>query len=268
MLAFGFSYHPWIYLFFNVIRQLTTHQGRYFLKCTIFVHIVKCSSSQSYGFSSSHIWMWELDHRERWTQKNWCFWTVVLEKPLESPLDCKEIKSVNPKRNQSWIFIGSTDAEASILWPTDAKNWLIGKDPDDGKDWRQEKKGMGMTEDEMVGWHHWLNGHEFKQTLGDGEGQESVVCCSPWGCKETWLNKRLDLSSNTFRENDSGLVLSSDLKTKTEPPASRTRVSAAWPPPFSIQGKVGGLRWTLQHCQSGISATPSRSHFGVDYIDF
>ena len=150
MLAFGFSYHPWIYLFFNVIRQLTTYQGRYFLKCTIFVLIVKGPSSQSYGFSSSHRWMWELDHRERWTWKNWCFWTVVLEKPLESPLDCKEIKPVNPKRNKSWIFIGRTDAEAEapILWPTDAKNWLIGKDPDTGKDWRWEENGT--TEDEMV----------------------------------------------------------------------------------------------------------------------
>ena len=101
----------------------------------------KGPSSQSYGFSSSHVWMWELDHKESWLLKNWCFWTVVLEKTLESPLDCKEIKPVNPKGNQSWIFFGRTDTEAPVLWPPDAKNWLIGKDPDAGKDWRQERKG-------------------------------------------------------------------------------------------------------------------------------
>ena len=119
-------------------------------------------SSQSYGFSSGHVWMWELAYKEGWALKNWCFWTVVLEKTLESPLDCKEIQPVHSKRNQSWIFIGRTDAEAEalILWPPDVKNWLIWKDPDAGKDWRQEKKGK--TEDEMVGWHHWLNGHEFE----------------------------------------------------------------------------------------------------------
>ena len=113
-------------------------------------------------FSSSQVWMWELDYKESWAPKNWCFWTVVLEKTLESPLDCKEIQPVHPKENQSWIFIGRTDAEAEmpILWPPDAKNWLIWKDPDAGKDWRREKKGM--TEDEMVGWHHWFNGHEFE----------------------------------------------------------------------------------------------------------
>ena len=115
--------------------------------------------SQSYGFSSSHVWMW--DYKEVWVLKNWCFWTVVLEKTLASPLDCREIKLVNPRRNQLWIFIGRTDAEAEtpILWPPDAKSWLIRKDPDAGKDWGQEEKGM--TEDEMVGWHHWLFGHEF-----------------------------------------------------------------------------------------------------------
>ena len=113
-------------------------------------------------FSSSHVWMWELDYKESWVLKNWCFWTVVLEKTLESPLDCKEIQPVHPKGNQSWIFIGRTDAEAetTILWPPDAKNWLIGKDPDAGKDWRQEEKGT--SEDEMVGWHHRLYGHKFE----------------------------------------------------------------------------------------------------------
>ena len=122
----------------------------------------KGPSSQSYGFSSGHVRMWELDYKEIWVLKNWCFWTVVLEKTLESPLDYKDIQPVHPKGNQSWIFIGRTDAKAEtpILWPPDGKNWLIGKDPDAGKDWRQEEKGT--TVDEMVGWHHQLNGHEFE----------------------------------------------------------------------------------------------------------
>ena len=122
----------------------------------------KGPSSQSYGFSSSLVWMWELDCEESWVLKNWCFWTVVLEKTLETSLDCKEIQPVHPKRHQSWVFIGRTDVEAEtpIFWPPDAKNWLIWKDPDAGKDWRREKKGT--TEDEVVGWHHRLNGHEFK----------------------------------------------------------------------------------------------------------
>ena len=138
--------------------------------------------SQSYGFSSSHVWMWELNHKKGWVLKNWCFWTVVLEKSLESSLDCKEIKPVNPKGNQPWIFIGRTEAEAPILWPPNEKSCLIGKDPDTGKDWGQKEKEM--TEDKMVGWHHWLNGHEFEQTQVDSEGQGSLVCCSPWGRKE------------------------------------------------------------------------------------
>ena len=119
-------------------------------------------SSQSYGFSSSQVWVWELGYKERWVPKNWCFWTVMLENTLENPLDCKEIQPVHPKGNQSWIFIGRTDAETEtpILWPPDMKNWLFGKDPDAGKEWRQEEKGT--TEDEMVGWHHQLDGHEFK----------------------------------------------------------------------------------------------------------
>ena len=149
-------------------------------------------SSQSYGFSHSHVWMWELDYKENWAPKNCCFWTVVLEKTLESPLDCTEIQPVHPKGDQSWIFIWRTDAEAedSIFWPPDVKNWLIWKDPDAGKDWRQEEKGM--TEDEMVGWHHQLNGHKFVQALGAGDRQGSLACCSPWGHKESdtteWLN--------------------------------------------------------------------------------
>ena len=118
--------------------------------------------------------------KKGWALKNWCFWTVVLEKTLESPLNCKEIKSVNPRGNQPWIFTERTDAEvkAPILWPPDGKNCLIGKNPYTGKNWRQEEKGV--TEDEMVGWDHWLNGREFKQTLGNGEGQGSLVCYSPW----------------------------------------------------------------------------------------
>ena len=122
----------------------------------------KGPSIQSYDFSSSPVWMWELDHKESWALKNWCFWTVVLEKTLESPLDCKGIPWVNPKGNQSWIFIGRTDAEAEtpIFWPPDAKNWLIWKDPDARIDWSWEEKGM--TDDEMVWWHHRLNGHEFE----------------------------------------------------------------------------------------------------------
>ena len=132
---------------------------------------------------SSHAQMWELDHEEGRELKNWCLWPVVLEKTLESPLDCKEIKPVNPKVDQPWIFLGRTDAEAEapILWPSDVKIRLIGKDPDSGKDWGQEEKGA--TEDGMVGWHHRLHGHESEQTLGDGQWQGSLVCCSPWGRK-------------------------------------------------------------------------------------
>ena len=151
----------------------------------------KALSSQSYGFSSNHVWMWELDHKEGWVPKNWCFWTVVLEKTLESPLDCKEIKPVNPKGNQPWIFIGMTDAEAEtpILWPPNDKSQLIRKDPGAGKDWRQEEKGA--TENEMVGWYHQLNGHESEQALGVGDGQVSLACCSPWGCKESDKTEQL-----------------------------------------------------------------------------
>ena len=148
--------------------------------------------SQSYGFSNSHVWMWELDHKEGWALTNWCFQTVVLEKTLESPLDSKEtnqsiVKEINPEYS-----FGRTDAEAEapILWPPDGKSWLIAKDTDAGKDWKQEKKVM--TENGMVGWPHRLNGHEFEQALGNGEGQGSLACYSPWGRKESdtteWLN--------------------------------------------------------------------------------
>ena len=148
---------------------------------------------------------------ESWTikktaPKNWCFWTVVLEKTLESPLDCKEIKSVNPNRNQSWIFIGRTDAEAEaeapILGPLNEKNWLIRRNPDAGKDWRQEVKGT--TYDEMVRWHHQLEGHEFEQALVVGDGQGSLscwwtACCSPWGHKESYMTERLTGTDNMFQ---------------------------------------------------------------------
>ena len=136
----------------------------------------KDPSSQGYGFSSGHVWMWELDCEERWVPNNWCFWTVVLEKTHESPLDFKEIQPVHPKGDQSWVFTGRTDAEAEtpILWPP-AKSWLIWEDPDAEKDWGQEEKGT--TEDEMVGWHHRLNAHGFGWTPGVSDGQRGLGCC-------------------------------------------------------------------------------------------
>ena len=157
-------------------RQHIKKQSHYFAS--------KVPSSQGYGFSSSHVWMWDLDYKESWGPKNWCFWTMVLEKTLESPLDCKEIQPVHPKGNQSWIFIGRTDVEAETPtpWPPDAKNWLIWKDPDPGEDWKQEEKET--RESEMVGWHHWLDGHESEQPSGVGDRQGGLVCCSPWGHKE------------------------------------------------------------------------------------
>ena len=150
------------------------------------VHLVKAP------VSSSHVWMWELDYKESWAMKNWCFWTMILEKSLESPLDCKEIQPIHPKGNHSWIFIGRTDtkAESPILWPHDAKNWLFWKDPDAGKDWKWEKKGT--IEDEMVGWHHWLDGHEFEQTPGVGDRQGGLACCKTWGYKESNMTKQLN----------------------------------------------------------------------------
>ena len=144
---------PWKKTYDNH-RQHIEKQRHYFAN--------KGPSWQGYAFFSGHVWMWELDYKESWALKNWCFWTVVLEKTLESPLDSKEIQPVNPNGNQSWIFIGRTDAEAEtpIVWLPDVKDWLIWKDPDAGKDWRQEEKGT--TEDELVRWHHWLDGHEFE----------------------------------------------------------------------------------------------------------
>ena len=172
-------------------------QSRQRIKKQRYYFVNKGPSSQSYGFSSSHAWMWELDHKDKesWAPKNWCFWTVALEKTLESPLDFKEIIPLNPKGNQSWIFTGGIDAEAevSILWPPDAKNWLLGKYPDACKDWRQEEKGT--TEDEIVGWHHRLDGHVFEQAPGVGDGQGSLACCSLWGHKELDMTERLNWTS-------------------------------------------------------------------------
>ena len=136
--------------------------------------------------------MWELDCEEGWAPKNWCFWTVVLEKTLESPLDCKEIQLVHSKGDEPWVFFGRNDAKAEtpVLWPAHAKSWLIGKDSDAGRDWGQEEKGM--TEDEMAGWHQWLDGHASEWTPGIGDGQGGLACCNSWGHKESdmteWLN--------------------------------------------------------------------------------
>ena len=142
--------------------------------------------------SSSHVWMWELDCKESWALKNLCFWIVVLEKTLESPLYCKETQPVHPKGDQSCVFTGRTDAwaETPIFWPPNAKSWLIWKEPDAEKDWGQEEKGM--TEDEVVGWHHRLNGHEFEWTPGVGDGQGSLMWCSPWGRKESDTTEQLN----------------------------------------------------------------------------
>ena len=151
----------------------------------------KDPSSQGYGFSSSHVWMSELDCEEGWALKNWCFWTVVLEKTLESPLDCKENQPVHSKGDQSLVFFGRNDAKAEtpVLWPTHAKSWLTGKDSDAGRDWGQEEKGT--TEDEMAGWHHWLDGLEFEWTLAV-DGQGGLACCNSWGRKESDTTERLN----------------------------------------------------------------------------
>ena len=172
-------------------RQHIKKQRHYFAN--------KGPSSQDYDFSSARVWMWELDYKESWAPKNWCFWAVVLEKTLESPLDCKEIQPVHPKRDQSWVFIGRTDVEAEtpILWPPYAKSWLIWKDPDAGKDWGQEEKGT--TEDETVGWHRRLDGHGFGWTPGV-DGQGGLVFCGSWGHKESDTTEQLNWAEYIFRE--------------------------------------------------------------------
>ena len=149
-------------------------------------------SSQGYGFSSGHVWMWELDYKQSWALKNWWFWTVVLEKTLESPLDSKEIQPVHSKGDRSWVFFGRNDAKAEtpVHWPPHAKNWLIGKDSDAGRDWGQEEKGT--TEDEMAGWHHWLDGCEFGWIPGNGDGQGGLACCNSWGHKESDTTEQLN----------------------------------------------------------------------------
>ena len=164
-------------------RQHIKKQRHYFAN--------KGPSSQSYGFTSSHVWMWELDHKENWALKNWWFWTALLEKTLESPLDCKEIQPVHPTGDQSWIFIGRTDAEAEapVLWPPDAKNWLVWKYSDAGKDWRQEEKMM--TEVEMVGWHHWFRDMSL-YTLWVGDGQPGVL--QSMGSQKVRLNWATELN--------------------------------------------------------------------------
>ena len=165
-------------------RQLIKKQRHYFGD--------KGPFSQSHVFSSSHVWMWELDCKEGWAPKNWCFWTVVLEKTLESPLDCKEIQAVHSKGDQPWDFFGRNDAKAEtpVLWPPHVKSWLTGKDSDARSNWGQEEKGT--TEDEMAGWHHRLDGRKSEWTPGVGDGQGGLACCSSWGRKESdtteWLN--------------------------------------------------------------------------------
>jgi len=172
-------------------RQCVKNQGHHFAD--------KGPNSQGHGLSSNHVQLWELDLKEGRALNNWCFWTVMLEKTLESLLDCREIKPVDLKGNQPWILIGRTDteAEAPILWLPDANSWIIGKDPDAGKDWEQAEKRA--TEDEMAGWHHWCNGHELGKTPGDGEWQGRLACCSPWGLQELDLTWRL--KNNNFQVN-------------------------------------------------------------------
>ena len=151
--------------------------------------------------------MWDLDHKESCALKNWCFWIVVLEMSFESPLDCKEIQPVHPKGDQSWVFIGRTDTEAEtpILWPSDVKNWLIWKDPEAGKDWRQESKGT--TEDEMVVWHHWLYGHEFEQAPGVDDGQRSLACCIPCDDEKSDVTEQLNQTELILMECKGSLLL-------------------------------------------------------------
>ena len=160
----------------------------------------KSLSSQGYGFSSSHVWMWQLDCEEGWAPKNWCFWTVVLGKTLESPLDCKEIQPVHSEGDQPWDFFGRTDAEAEtlVLWPPHEKRWLIGKDSDAGRDWGQEE----MTEDEMAGWLHRLNGHESEWTPGDGDGQGGLACCDSWRCKESDTTEQLNWTESLHKDHE------------------------------------------------------------------
>ena len=171
-------------------RKVMTNRDSIFKSRDIFAN--KGPSSQGYGFSSGHVWMWELDCEESWAPKNWCFWTVVLEKTLESPMDCGEIQPVHSKGDQPWVIFGRNDtkAETPVLWPPHEKSWLIGKDSDAGRDWGQEEKGT--TEDEMAGWHQQLDGREFEWTRGVGDGQGGLACCDSWGRKESDTTERLN----------------------------------------------------------------------------
>ena len=182
--------------------------------------------------------MWKLDYKENWAPKNWCFWTVVLEKTLESPLDCKEIQPVHPKGDQSWVFIGRTDVETEtpILWPPDEKSWLIGKDPDARKNWGQEEKGT--TEDEMVGWHHRLDGHGFGWTPGVGDEQGGLACCCSWGHKESDTTEQLNwLTCFTY-----GNVYISMLLSQFVPPYPSPSVSISL---FSISESLLLLKYSV-----------------------
>ena len=181
-------------------KVMVTDQPRQHIKKQRHYFANKGPSSQGYGFSSGHVWMWELDYKESWVPKNWCFWTVVLEKTLESPLDCKEIQPVHSKGDQSWVFFGRNDAKAEtpVLWPPHVKNWLIGKDSDSRRDCGQEEKGT--TENEMAGWHHQLDGRESGWTLGVGDGQGGVACCNSWGL--TRLNDWTELNSCHYMHSD------------------------------------------------------------------
>ena len=196
--AMKLSLAPWEESY-DKLRQYIKKQRHYFAN--------KGPSSQGYHFSSSHVWMWELDGEESWVLKNWCFWTVAFQKTLESPSDYKVIQPVHPIGDQSWVFIGRTAAEAETpkLWPPNMKNWLIWKDPDSGKDWKQEKV---RTEDEIVGCHYWLNRHECEQALCVVVGVGSLVCCSLWVTKSrTWLSDwdELNWPEMNFRPLDSSV---------------------------------------------------------------
>ena len=180
----------WRPLYWRLLMGYIQKQRHYFAN--------KGPSSQGYGFSCGHVWMWELDCEEGWAPKNWCFWTVTLEKTLESPLDCKEIQPVHSEGDQPWDFFGRNDAKAEtpVLWPPHATSWLIGKDSDAGRDWGQEEKGM--TEDE--GWHHWLDGHESEWTLGVGDEQGGLAFCDSWGRKESDTNEPLNWTEQENRQ--------------------------------------------------------------------
>ena len=173
----------------HIILTVSGYQPRQQFKKQKHYFANKCPSSQGYGFSSGHVWMWELGYKESWAQKNWCFWTVVLEKTLESPLDCKEIQPVHPKGDQSWVFIGRTDAEAETsntlaTWCKELTHWK--------RPWCWERLKARGKEDEMVGWHHQLSGHGFGWTPGDGDGQGGLVCWDSWGRKELDTTERLN----------------------------------------------------------------------------